>query len=179
MRYALLLAAGAALLCCAGCSDLISLNGFAPDGVAALNPRLPGVWGDDDDLYVVQEKGGEYSITVTSKKTKGETMAFTATLFRVGNAEILDLVPAGDDDAFRVAVHTPVRIWVDERSLRFTFLDSKWIRERAAEQALAKQQVNDKRTLLTGPSEQVTKFMLAHAGDDRAYENKPNELTRQ
>ena len=81
-----------------------------------------------------------------------------------------------DDDPFRIAVHTPVRIWVDEHTLKFIWLDSKWLRARAREQ-LAAQDMGD-RLLITSPGDALTKFLLLNGGDDRAYEGTPSLLER-
>ena len=177
MRFGLLTIAAAAATLMTGCSEMVSLNGFVPDSLAAGNPALPGVWADSDSLYVVKAKGLDYNIAVTPLDGKGATLTFNARLLRAGSAEILDMVPAGEDDPFRVSVHTPVRIWVDAKTLRFTFLDSPWLRERAQLQ-LAASPV-EKRVLLTAPEEAVSRFLLLNGGDDRAYEGKLNELTRQ
>jgi hypothetical protein len=163
-----------AALVLSGCSNLISVNGFAPENLTVQNTALPGVWADDDTTFVVKAKDRGYTIAVIDK---GSATAFEAKLFRAGNAEILDLVPAGDDDPFRLPVHTPVRIWVDEHVLRFVWLDSKWLRKEAKEQ-LVTQEAGD-RLLVTSPSETLTKFLLLNGSDDRAYEGKVNELTRR
>ncbi|MBS1858811.1 MAG: hypothetical protein JST11_25800 [Acidobacteria bacterium] len=175
MRLSLLMAT-ATLLGCTGCSDLISVNAFAPDNLVIQDAALPGIWADDDQIYVVKAKDDGYTIAVLPAKDNGTALSFTAKLFRAGNAEILDLVPAGDD-AFRLAVHTPVRIWVDEHTLRFTYLDSKWLREQVRA-GLTSQELN-KRTLITSPAATLTRFLLIHGGDDRAWEGDPAGLVRQ
>ena len=163
-----------AALVLSGCSNVASVNGFAPDNLTVQNPALPGVWADDDTTFVIKAKDRAYTIAMIEK---GGTTSFEAKLFQAGNAEILDLVPAGGDDPFHLPLHTPVRIWVDDRSLKFAWLDSKWLRKTIREQLTA-QDLGD-RVLITAPADVLTKFLLLNGADDRAYENKPAELTRQ
>ena len=85
------------------------------------------------------------------------------------------LTPA-EDDTFRIAAHTPLRVWVEGATLRVAFLDSQWLRERASAQ-LAVQQLGD-RLAITSPAEEVTRFLLSYGADDRAFD-KPDVLTRQ
>jgi hypothetical protein len=174
MRLSLFVIAAAALGL-NGCSNMISVNGFAPDNMMVQNPGLPGVWADGDSTFIVKAKDQGYHITMIEKGSTATT--FDARLFRAGNAEILDLEPAGDDDPFRLKVHTPVRIWVDEHTLKFAWLDSKWLSKAAREQ-LTSQDVGD-RLLVTSPGDELMKFLLLNGGDDRAYEGKINELARQ
>jgi hypothetical protein len=158
-----------------GCSNVISVNGFAPDNLTVQNPALPGVWAGDDSVFIVKAKDRGYTIAMVEKGKN--TANFEARLFRAGNAEILDLQPAGDEDPFQLPVHTPVRIWVDEHTLKFAWLDSLWMRKAAREQ-LATQDRGD-RLLITSPSDAVMKFVLLNGSDDRAYEGKREQLVRQ
>ena len=174
MRLTLLTLAAAALLTTTGCSNLVSLNPLASDDQMIQNSALSGVWADDDNsLYIVRPADRAYEITYIEKK--GMPIHFNAKLFRIGDAQILDLTPA-DDDPFRLNVHTPVRIWVDSATLRFTFLDSKWLREHAAKELPV--QDND-RTLITAPAAALGQFLARYAADERAFENTPAMLHRQ
>ena len=52
-----------------------------------------------------------------------------ATLLKVGDARILELMPA-EEDAFQIAAHTPP----DDTKLRIALLDSQWLRAQASVQ---------------------------------------------
>jgi hypothetical protein len=164
------------MLAMTACSQLVSLNPLVPEGWIARNPLLAGVWSDDEDVFVIKEKGDGYTITMTPMKEKAVALTFSAQLFRVGSAEILDLVQQGEDD-LRLAVHTPVRIWVEQKKLRFIFLDSEWFRDEAAKELAVQEQ--GKRAVVTSQPQEIAKFLLTHAGDDRAYQGTPGELARQ
>jgi hypothetical protein len=172
MRLSLFVTAAA--FCLSGCSHVVSINGFAPDNLTVQNPALPGVWADKDTTFVIKAKDRGYTIAMIEKDTATN---FEAKLFRAGGAEILDLLPAGDDDPFHLPMHTPVRIWVDEHTLRFAWLDSKWLRDNVRKQ-LAFQETGE-RLLVTSPGDAFMKFLLLNGGDDRAYEGNLNELARQ
>ena len=177
MRLSPILTIAPAVLMFSACSSLVSVNGFAPDSMLVQNSALPGIWADRETMFIIKAKDRAYSITMIDKDKTSQATSFSAQLIRAGSAEILDLVPAGDDDPFRLPTHTPVRIWVDERTLKFAWLDSPWLRENARKQ-LALQDVGD-RVLITAPGEALMKFLLLNGGDDRAYEGSPNVLERQ
>jgi hypothetical protein len=164
----------AAIVTCTGCSELVGLRPFVSDQDAVTDARLPGIWVDGDDTYVVTVDGSGYKISITEKGSS-TVYKLTAKMLKVGEARILDLTPA-DEDAFQVAVHTPLRVWVEGATIRMAFLDSAWLREKAAGQ-LTTEQVGD-RLLITSAGDAVTRFLLTYGADDRAYGNG-SVLTRQ
>jgi len=164
----------AAPLAFTGCSDLIALHPFVAETEAVLDSRLNGVWFDDDEMYVIRQQDKGYTIAQSDKKTS-RVYKLEALMLKVGDAQILDLMPA-EEDAFQVPAHTPMRIWIEGATLRIAFLDSKWLIEHANAE-LATQKVNN-RTLIISPGEQVTRFLLTYGADPRAY-GTPNTLHRQ
>jgi hypothetical protein len=174
MRMSHLVLALAGTLMCTGCSELISLHPFVTDKEAALDARLLGVWTDDDDVYIVRQDGNGYAISHSDQKSSA-VYKLKAAMLKVGEARILDLTPA-DEDAFQVAAHTPLRVWVEGGTARMAYLDSKWLKEHASAE-LAVDKAGD-RLLITAPQEAVTRFLLTYGGDDRAF-GKVNTLTRQ
>ena len=109
-----------------------------------------------------------------SDKSSPAVYKLKAKMLKVGDARILDLTPA-DEDAFQIAAHTPLRVWIDGATLRVAFLDSKWLQEKASAQLAT--QAGD-RLLITSRQEDVTRFLLTYGGDDRAY-GKITVLSRQ
>jgi hypothetical protein len=178
MRILQLTLALAGTLMCAGCSEMIALHPFVADGEAVQDARLLGVWvdgsGDKEPMYIVRQDGNGYTIG-RSDNDSPAIYKLKATMLKVGDARILDLTPA-DEDAFQVAAHTPLRVWMDGATLRMAFLDSKWLRDHASAE-LAVQPAGD-RLLITSPQEEVTRFLLTYGGDDRAY-GKTTVLSRQ
>ena len=174
MRIPQLILALAGTLMCPGCSELVGLHPFVTDKEAALDARLLGVWVDDDDLYMVTQDGNGYTIGYSDKKSAA-VYKLNAKMLKVGEARILDLTPA-EEDAFRIAAHTPLRVWMEGATLRIAFLDSKWLREHASAQLAVREL--DKRLLIMSPGEEVTRFLPTYGADDRAY-GKPTVLTRQ
>jgi len=171
MKLAMVLGAASAMML-TGCSDLISLNPFVPEQDAVVDPTLAGTWKNSDGmLVIVQQEQSAYSITYTENK---ETAKFNGRLAKMGDAEIMDLV-LESDDAFQVPVHMMARVWVEGSTLRWIFLDSKWLRQQAAELA---GQPSGNRTLLTSPEAAARAFAWKYAGDARAYEGDPSVMTR-
>lgn len=156
-----------------GCTNLVSLNPFVTEQQAVSDPNLPGTWqGDDRELLVVRPNGAGYSVTYTDGKDGAQR--FKALVFRTGGAELLDLV--SENDAFlQVPVHALVRVWPEGTQLRWTFVDSKWLRQKTASLA---SQPNGDGVLLTAPGEAVRTVLLRYAADSQAYEKEANVFTR-
>ena len=174
MRISQVVLALAGTLMCTGCSEMISLHPFVADGDAIQDARLPGVWLDGDNpMYIVRLDGNGYTIS-QSDKSSAAVYKLKGKMLKVGDARIVDLTPA-DEDAFQIAAHTPLRVWIEGATLRVAFLDSQWLREKAGAELAT--QAGD-RLLITSPQEDVTRFLLTYGGDDRAY-GKITVLSRQ
>lgn len=163
---ALLLAAGALML--TACSSLVSLNPFVTDEQAVLDAGLPGLWisADGKETYRITQEGKGYRIRYASDSA--DAYSFKARLMVEGEVKVLDLVSA-NEDAFQLAVHTPVRVWIEGSRLGLAFLD----REKARQQIAAVQ--TEDRLVVTAPGEAVRAF-LAKA-DATAWET-PDWLRR-
>jgi len=174
MKPLLLSLALAGAITLTGCSTLVSLNPFITDEQAVLDPALPGVWTDQDakDTYTIRQDGTGYSIRYISDSS--DVYQFKALLMVAGDVKLLDLVSA-NEDAFQIAVHTPVRVWMEGNTLRFAFLQSDWLKEQAGKQ-LPTAPAKD-RTLITGSGEAVKSF-LAKAGADPQAGDDPEVLHR-
>src|SRR5581483_2884156 len=176
MRFPFVVLAAAAAISLSGCSEMVSLNPYGVDGKSITDPQFAGTWrasgNKDADRFVIDEDGGTYTIHFLNGK---ESFAFEGTLFRVGDAELLDLVPKNGDDAFSVPTHTLVRVWPGAGTLQWTFLDSDWLREHARNE-MATQKSGD-RTLLLNDTETVARFVALYAGDSKAYK-ETQVLTR-
>ena len=174
MKLANLLMIATATLGLAGCSTLVSLHPFLSDQQAAFDPALVGVWAEEkgDAILIVQQDDTDYKIR---RVESNGTQSFSAQLFKNGDLRILDLV-SGNDDPFQLAVHTPLRVWIDGATLRYATLDSAWLKENARKQ-LAVQEVGD-RTLITAPGDAVLRFLVTYGVTDNAY-SKPSVLRKQ
>jgi hypothetical protein len=164
----------AAAIGLAGCSSLVSLHPFVEGQQAVYDPALAGVWAEEkgDGLLIVQQDENAYKI----RRVGGnESQTFSAQLFKSGDLRILDLVSA-NDDPFQLAVHMPLRVWIDGTDLRYATLDSGWLKENARKQ-LAMQDVRD-RALITAPGDAVLRFLATYGGADNAYD-KPTVLHKQ
>ncbi|SPE24843.1 exported hypothetical protein [Candidatus Sulfopaludibacter sp. SbA3] len=174
MKFATLTLALAGAMALTGCTNLVSLNPFVTEKQAVMDPNLVGTWKSDDgdSIFVVEGGTSSYSITYTNK---GDSTPFTAMLFKAGDAELLDLVST--KEAFlQVPVHAVVRVWPEGSQLRWAFLSSKWLQEQTTRE-LVSQPVGDTQ-MLTSPGEAVRSVLLKYAGDSKAWDDKPNVMTR-
>src|SRR5215471_13245818 len=162
-----------AALSLAGCSSLVSLHPLVTDQQAVFDPALIGVWAEEkgDTIFVVQQDDKTYKIR---RIENGSTQTFAGQLFKSGDLRILDLVSA-NDDPFQLAVHTPLRIWIDGSKMRYATLDSAWLKDNARK-LLAVQDVGD-RALITAPTDVVLRFLITYGATDAAFE-KPSVLLK-
>jgi len=170
MRRSLLLLVLAGTAALSGCSKLISLNPFVTDEHTVMDNALLGTWVGEDgkDTYLVKQDGTGYRIHYVSDSS--EPYDFKARLMVTDDVRILDIVSARDDD-FQLAVHTPVRAWLDGDTLRFAFLDSDWSVEQARQQiqtAETEKAQKDKRTLITASGEAARVFFTKIGADPKA-----------
>jgi hypothetical protein len=168
MKLTSMFLALASALILIGCDSpaLLSLDPVATDQEAVFDPTLLGTWGanPDTDLCIFRRNGDTgYAITYVSD---GNVRQFSARLFRVGEASMLDLTPEGSDD-FQVAGHALVRIWTEGGTLRWTYLDTEWLRKQASQ--LLPNKTDDKRMVLIAPGAAVRAFVAKYGGDDQAH----------
>jgi hypothetical protein len=176
MRFPTLILAvtGASML--TGCSSLVSLNPFVTDAQSTTDPRIVGTWkhpkAEDKDYFIVDQKGSLYTVKYTGDNS--QTVNLECRLTRIGDMEFLDLIST-DDNAFGVPIHVLARVWPDNGTLKWAFLDSDWIRDQAR-QNLTTQEL-DSRTVITTQGDAVTKFLQKFGADDRAYK-EPDDLVK-
>jgi hypothetical protein len=170
MKLTSMLAALAAFAILTGCDTptpgLLSLEPVATANDTATDSGLVGTWqpqGDKDIIAIIrQADDGSYQIAVLSG---GSVMNFQAKLFRVKDGEFLDLSPSDDND-FRIPGHAVARVWIEGPAFRWAFLDSDWLKRKAA--ALATHSSDGKMQLFS-PTERVRAFIAANGTSDEAY----------
>ena len=170
MKLTSMLAALAAFAILTGCDTptpgLLSLEPVATANDTATDSGLVGTWqsqGDKDMVAIVrQADDGGYQIAAL---TGASVTNFQAKLFRVKDAEFLDLSPADDND-FRIPGHAVVRVWIDGPAFHWAFLDSDWLKQHA--NSLATHD-SDGKMLLLSPAADVRAFIAANGANDKAY----------
>jgi len=170
MRFPMILLALAGALVLAGCDSpaLITLDPAVTDQDAVFDSNLLGTWqaGQDGDLCIIQRSGSGNAYTVTYV-SDGSSRKFDARSFQSGQASLLDLSPQDSDD-FQVPAHALIRIWATGGSLRWTYLDSEWLRQQAAQELPNRARDNNK-MLLTAAAAPLRAFLAKYAADDRAH----------
>jgi hypothetical protein len=170
MKLTSMLAALAAFAILTGCDTptpgLLSLEPVATASDTVTDSGLIGTWqsqGDKDLITIIrQADDGGYQIAALSG---GSVMNFQAKLFCVKDVEFLDLSPSDDND-FRIPGHAVARVWIDGPAFHWAFLDSDWLKQKAA--ALATHTGNGKMQLFS-PAEAVRAFIAANGTNDEAY----------
>ena len=102
-------------------------------------------------------------------------MGFEGHLLRVGDAELMDFVSTSDN-TFNLPVHMVARIWTDGGVLKWAYLDSGWIKDKA-QQTLGTQAAGE-RTLIAVKGAALVEFLKKYGADEKACGDKTQELIR-
>jgi hypothetical protein len=167
MKHSIISLALTCAITLTGCAKVVSLNPFVTDEQAVMEPALLGIWTDQDgkETYWVRQDGTGYSIRCFSDSS--EAYHLKAHLMLVDDIKLLDLVSA-NEDSFQLAVHTPVRVWIEGSTIRIALLQSDWFKQQASQQ-LPTAATKD-RTLITAPTEAVRNFLVKTGADPKAFE---------
>jgi hypothetical protein len=154
-------------------AEIAALRPIVADGQSAVDAGLTGVWleAEGDGMATITQQGVGYSITWSETKF---VIHFQGRLLKTANATILDLTVDRELPS-AIAVHLLLRVWIEGAELRFALLDTDWLRQRAREE-LAFTEINGT-LVITASSDGLARFLVAHAGDDRAH-NHAETLVR-
>ena len=149
----------------AGCASTAALHPFVTDREGAVDASLTGVWGEEngDGVVVIRLVGATYWITYSDKSS---LVRLQARLLKTASAAIFDLSPDYKNE-FALPAHLPVRIWLEGDTLRYTVLDSAWLKDLIREE-LAFEDAGGT-LVITAPGDAVARFLAAHGGDERAF----------
>ena len=166
MRILIILMAAVGTLMLAGCESpaLVSMDPVATEANTVFDASLLGTWeiSEGGDLCILRRAHGDvYAITYVSDEGVRQ---FEGRLFLAGQARVMDLTPRDSDD-FRVPAHALIRILSSGATLRWTYLDSAWLRQQAARELVTRPRGEGK-LLLNAP---LAGFLARYAGDERAY----------
>jgi hypothetical protein len=171
MRFPMILMAVAGTLVLGGCDspELISMEPAVTEQDAVFDASLLGTWETQQggDLCILRRgNGNAYAVTYVSD---GGARKFEGRLFLAGQARVMDLTPQDSDD-FQIPGHALIRILSSGATLRWTYLDSDWLRQHATGQ-LANRPRDDGKLLLTAQAARLAAFLANYAADERAHDD--------
>jgi hypothetical protein len=173
-----------ALASLTGCSGVVSRHPLAlpDDKETVFDPALLGTWeeaADSGDVlknrYTVARADSGYSIRVNTgaEETKG-----TMYLMKVGGRYLLDVYYAGKDE--QQPVHFFVRVRIKKDAAWVAQMDSNWLQDQIKSRGELQYEPlskDDLRLVLTASSEDLRRYLLPYAADDRAF-GEEGELRR-
>lgn len=173
MRFPMILIAMAGTLVLGGCDNpaLISMEPAVTEQDTIFDSSLLGTWDTKlgGDICIVRRgDGNAYAVTYVGD---GGARKFEGRLFLAGQARVMDLAPQDSDD-FQTPVHALIRILSSGATLRWTYLDSDWLRQHANGE-LASRPRDGGKLLLTVPAAQLAAFLANYAADERAHDDSP------
>jgi hypothetical protein len=162
-----------------------SLHPLFTDKDLIFDPALLGSWVDEDGKNIWEfQKSGEnaYELVYTENE---EPAKFQAHLVKLGDFLFLDIFPEEPEmknglyKGLLIPAHGFSRIWIERDSVRLAYMDPDWLKE-----MINKKKVKigydliDQGLILTAPTEDLQKFAVKYAEDDKAFSVK-TELHRQ
>ena len=173
-----------------GCAPVKSLLPLYTDADGFLDANLIGEWriapeksdeqssSDDDRRWFFEKTRDHMSYECTQFELgRNGSVRSVVTLVRLGDASFADFgpgpsFPEGSQDVSypRVEAHAIARVWIDKNEIRVRFLDAKWMWEQihAGKFPLAYVDAPTD-TVLTSSTEELRKFVSAHADDMAAF----------
>jgi hypothetical protein len=184
MRTAKVLSVLAISLFLAGCVP--SLHSLYNDKTLALEPALNGTWVEKEgkDSWSFQKLGDKsYEVIYTEK---GASAKFEVHLARLGKFLFADIYPQEPDlkngfyKGHLVAVHSFAKIAVGADVLNITMLDPDWLQKMTEDKKiqLAHEEVDDG-LVLTASTEDLQKFVLQYAEDEKAFSSRSEWLRKK
>jgi hypothetical protein len=171
-----------ALVLAGGCVSQPSLQPLFTDDEAVAVPEALGSWiaeknGDDPDDVRIELRTGKDGDVTMLLRAEGRPASFKVRFGRLGGDLFWDTLPGPTEDesafyaAHRLPAHGFARVRVEEDRLEVAVLDSDWIKDlqRRGRLDLA-HEIVDGDVLLTAPTEELQRFLSAHAGDPEAFE---------
>jgi hypothetical protein len=169
-----------------GCFLVPSVHPLYTDADIIFDPALLGIWAAEnskDSLTFIQEDADSYKLIVAGDD--GPRGEFIVHLVKLGGARFLDLYP--DEPACKLndlyvlhlfPMHSFMLVSQTEPALQLASFDVEWFEKFIAKnpKAIRHEKVKDG-FLLTAPTRDLQKFLLAHAKTEGAF-SEPSELKR-
>jgi hypothetical protein len=148
-----------------------SLNPVATEKQLVFDQNVLGVWGQtnaEDRWEFTKGEGNAYRLLYTDKE--GHQGRFIAQLAEIEGARFLDLFPEeAESDAsgfykfHLVPIHTVYLVKQTEPNVQLAAIDYKWLGQYLTDHPGAVQSATfNGRKMLTGPTEEVQRFVLEH-----------------
>jgi hypothetical protein len=191
MKTRNLIAIGAAAILLAACFP--SVNPFYQDKDVIFDSHLVGEWkeksdaGDFPNIWAFEQSTNKgYDLTVTEQ---GKTGKFSAHLFKLSDAQFLDLIPTDCNYATNQAElvaysmfpgHLVMRVGQIEPELKIAACDYDWLAKYLETNSTAIAHLTEsERLILTDSTVNLQKFLLNHAGTNELFKEYGVMVRRQ
>ncbi|MBI3005004.1 MAG: hypothetical protein HYY49_06260 [Ignavibacteriales bacterium] len=164
-----------------GC--LRSLHPLYSDKTLVFDQNLVGSWVDQDSSMwtFIQTGQKSYELVYTEKGSPGR---FKAHLVKLGKFVFLDLFPEepvlqnGFYKFHLVPVHSILRVWIEENTLRMAMLDHDWFKNQVDKKKVKlAHEHRGNEIILTAATDDLQKFVVKYANDPKAFP-EPGELRK-
>lgn len=168
---------------------VVSLHPLGNRNQRSFDPSLLGTWRADSSLYRFTSLGDttyDFRIIDQSRSFRFyDSMAFEASLFRVGDHDFLDLLPADEDQRAQrllenyLPVHTFLRVDREGEQIVLRSFDNERLQTLFRQNRIRlRHEEVDEVTVITAASGDIYRFIRKYADDPEAYEENPDRLTR-
>ena len=160
-----------------------SVNPFYADKDVVTDPRLAGVWleddAKDDPVGWRFEATTNNAYAVALNEGKGKAGSFEGHLFKLGKELFLDLTPtecnyatnqSGVVGMAMIPGHLLLRVQFTDKKLNLAFCNPDWIKKFLEKEPSAiAHRVVDGSVILTAETGALQKFVLKHLGKDELF----------
>ena len=167
-----------------------SVNPFYTDKDVVADPRLAGIWLEDEakdnPATWKFEAGTNNAYAVTLTEDKGKVGSFEGHLFKLGQGLFLDLTPTecnyATNQASTVGMamipgHLLLRAQFTDKKMNLAFCNPDWVKKFLEKNPSAiAHRVVDGSVILTAETSQLQKFMLKHLGKDELFSDGTDYL---
>lgn len=188
-KAALFLTTVVMALLVAGCAPEDSLFPLYTKEESLFNERLIGMWRvqksptepESNDWYMIFSEGKDKNTYLVRGVEGGKSsggMFLIGRLVRLDAYTFIDFSPPEDSDEVNVRdaiypyipSHVFGRVRIEKNYVRFDLLDDEWVRKQIQAGTLGLAYVDTpKGQVISAPTEELRRFALAHANDDKAF----------
>lgn len=155
------------------CEPAASLHSFWSEEYSEKEPKIEGTWevyehGRLEGTWTFEPApDGSYTLTLRDADWESGDTVYHVRLVRLDGQLYFDAIPkargATEKYIYLLPVHTVYKLWVDENTLQFAWLDDERLKSLLREgQAEIQHEVVDSTVILTASTEELQRLVRAH-----------------
>lgn len=169
----LILLAGVALL--TGCGPTLSVHPLYTEKDLVSDLPLEGTWTDDkgEGMFTVRKSGNGFEVLYTERSDSASAQKLDVHLLRLRDFRFVDVAPR-QESPLSIPGHLFAKVWMEGSQLHVAIMDSDWLKQKIVDSGFpahrASGEDRGKQIILTAPTEELQKFVLWYAAEEKAFD---------